>query len=105
MISLSSKSNKDKFGLDETSFEYKHSRWCYDTPGTIQPDQIMDLLTIEEIIETLPNKIISPRTFVVQPEETVFIGGLGRLDYLEGNTFIRYLFYIPGLNRANILFL
>ncbi|XP_035730961.1 nitric oxide-associated protein 1-like [Vespa mandarinia] len=89
IISLSSKFNKDKFGLDETRPEYKCSRWCYDTPGTIQPDQIMDLLTIEEIIETLPNKIISPRTFLVQPEETIFIGGLGRLDYLEGNVYIR----------------
>ncbi|XP_047356447.1 nitric oxide-associated protein 1 [Vespa velutina] len=89
IISLSSKFNKDKFGLDETRPEYKYSRWCYDTPGTIQPDQIMDLLTIEEIIETLPKKIISPRTFIVQPEETIFIGGLGRLDYLEGNTYIR----------------
>ncbi|KAL2744949.1 nitric oxide-associated protein 1 isoform X1 [Vespula maculifrons] len=89
VFSSSSESNKNKFGLDETSPEYINSHWCYDTPGTIQPDQIIDLLTIEEIIKTLPNKIISPRTFVLQPEETIFIGGLGRLDYLEGNKFIR----------------
>ncbi|XP_043490477.1 nitric oxide-associated protein 1 isoform X1 [Polistes fuscatus] len=87
--SNSSKFNRAKFGLDETSSEYKDSRWCYDTPGTIQPDQIMDLLTIDEILKTMPNQIISPRTFVVQPRETIFIGGLGRLDYLEGNSFIR----------------
>ncbi|KAI4502156.1 hypothetical protein M0802_002838 [Mischocyttarus mexicanus] len=87
--SSSYKSNRDKFGLDETSPEYKDSHWCYDTPGTIQPDQIVDLLTIDEIIKTLPNKIISPRTFIVQPEETIFIGGLGRFDYLEGNSYIR----------------
>lgn len=91
--------------MDETSPEYINSHWCYDTPGTIQPDQIIDLLTIEEIIKTLPNKIISPRTFVLQPEETIFIGGLGRLDYLEGNKFIRYFVYIPGLNCIHILFL
>ncbi|KAK2586553.1 hypothetical protein KPH14_011441 [Odynerus spinipes] len=87
--SQSHKHNASKFGLDETHPDYKHARWCYDTPGTIQSDQILDLLTTEELVMALPNSIISPRTFVLQPEQTIFIGGLGRLDYLEGNEFIR----------------
>lgn len=78
-----------QFGLNENHPDFKESRWCYDTPGTIQSDQILDILTTEELIATLPHCIISPRTFVVQPEQTIFIGGLGRFDYLEGNTFIR----------------
>lgn len=82
---------EQQFGFDETKEEYKYSRWCYDTPGTIQPDQILDLLTTEELLTILPKKIISPRTFILRINQTIFLGGLGRLDYLEGNNFIRYL--------------
>lgn len=79
-----------QFGFDETKEEYKYSRWCYDTPGTIQPDQILDLLTTPELLSVLPTKIISPRTFILQANQTIFLGGIGRLDYLEGDSFIRY---------------
>lgn len=69
--------------------EYERSRWCYDTPGTIQKDQILDLLTTDELLLTLPQEIITPRTFMLKPKQTIFIAGMGRLDYLEGEYFIR----------------
>lgn len=75
--------------LDESRPEYKQSRWCYDTPGTIQADQILNLLTTDELSLTLPQEIITPRTFMFRPKETVFVAGMGRLDYLEGEYFIR----------------
>ncbi|XP_043595837.1 nitric oxide-associated protein 1 [Bombus pyrosoma] len=75
--------------LDESRPEYKQSRWCYDTPGTIQADQILNLLTTDELSLTLPQEIITPRTFMFKPKQTVFVAGLGRLDYLEGKHFIR----------------
>lgn len=70
--------------------EYERSRWCYDTPGTIQKDQILDLLTTDELLLTLPQEIITPRTFMLKPKQTIFVAGMGRLDYLEGEYFIRY---------------
>ncbi|XP_014483268.1 PREDICTED: nitric oxide-associated protein 1 [Dinoponera quadriceps] len=76
------------FCLDETR-KYKYSRWCYDTPGTIQRDQILDLLTTEELLLVLPQRTIAPRTFILQPSQTIFLAGLGRLDFLEGDDFIR----------------
>ncbi|XP_078050974.1 nitric oxide-associated protein 1 [Augochlora pura] len=75
--------------FDESQPEYVKSRWCYDTPGTIQPDQILDLLTTDEIALTVPKEIISPRTFLLRPKETMFLAGMGRLDFLEGNVYIR----------------
>lgn len=78
-----------QFGFDETKEEYKYSRWCYDTPGVIQPDQILDLLTTPELLSVLPTKIISPRTFILQTNQTIFLGGIGRLDYLKGDSYIR----------------
>ncbi|XP_043529855.1 nitric oxide-associated protein 1 isoform X2 [Frieseomelitta varia] len=87
---ISHKSMSGNSVLDETRPEYKQSRWCYDTPGTIQTDQILNLLTTDELLLTLPQEIISPRTFMFKPKQTVFVAGMGRLDYLEGEHFIRY---------------
>ncbi|XP_029050956.1 nitric oxide-associated protein 1 [Osmia bicornis bicornis] len=75
--------------LDESKEEYKGSRWCYDTPGTVQRDQILDLLTIDELVLTLPKITMSPRTFDLKPKQTVFVAGLGRLDYLDGEYHMR----------------
>ncbi|KYN34749.1 Uncharacterized protein C4orf14 like protein [Trachymyrmex septentrionalis] len=75
--------------FNENQEIYKFSNWCYDTPGTIQPDQILDLLTMQELLSVLPKKIISPRTFILYVNQTIFLGGIGRLDYVEGDTFIR----------------
>jgi len=38
---------------------------------------------------TLPKKVILPRTFSMQPNMSLFIAGLGRLDYMEGVGHIR----------------
>ena len=76
--------NKPKmFGLAETAPEYASSRWCYDTPGAIQLDQILHFLTTNELIKTLSSRIISPRTFCVWRGQTIFIVGLGRLDIMN----------------------
>ncbi|XP_076278767.1 nitric oxide-associated protein 1 isoform X2 [Lasioglossum baleicum] len=76
--------------FDESQPEYAQSRWCYDTPGTIQRDQVLDLLTTDELALTVPTQTISPRTFILRPKETMFVAGMGRLDFLKGNVYIRY---------------
>ncbi|KZC08694.1 Nitric oxide-associated protein 1 [Dufourea novaeangliae] len=89
---FSEKSHKfmdGKLGFDESQLEYAESRWCYDTPGTIQRDQTLDLLTTDELLLTLPQETIVPRTFIFRPKETVFVAGMGRLDFLEGDLYIR----------------
>lgn len=86
------KYKKIQLDFDENKEEYKYSHWCYDTPGTIHSDQVLDLLTMQELVSVLPKKIISPRTFILRVNQTIFLGGIGRLDYVEGNSFIRYLY-------------
>lgn len=34
-------SNKAKIGIDENNPIYKLSKWCYDTPGVVHPEQVM----------------------------------------------------------------
>lgn len=81
--------NNHKFGLDETALDYSYSHWCYDTPGSIQSDQILHLLTTHELLKTLPKKTIKPKTFCIRQGETIFIAGLGRLDVLNAPSYIR----------------
>ncbi|KFB52198.1 hypothetical protein ZHAS_00020305 [Anopheles sinensis] len=79
--------------LNERNERYVNSKWCYDTPGVVQPDQILDLLTTEEILQTVPKEIIRPRTYLLKPGMTIFLAGLGRLDYVSGPDSIRVILY------------
>uniref|UniRef100_A0A1B6D2K2 G domain-containing protein n=1 Tax=Clastoptera arizonana TaxID=38151 RepID=A0A1B6D2K2_9HEMI len=83
------KLNKPGSGLNPNDKDFIDGRWFYDTPGTVQPDQIIDLLTIEELDKTLPKETILPRTFKIKPKQSLFIAGLGRLDYLSENSNIK----------------
>ncbi|KAJ8870083.1 hypothetical protein PR048_029094 [Dryococelus australis] len=77
-------------GLDPKDNVFAESRWCYDTPGVVQPDQVLDLLTTEELVATLPRTTLKPRTFHMRTGSCLFIAGLARLDYLEGPTPVRF---------------
>ncbi|XP_058128330.1 nitric oxide-associated protein 1 [Anopheles ziemanni] len=79
--------------LNEKNERYVNSKWCYDTPGVVQPDQILDLLTTEEILQTVPKEIIRPRTYLLKTGMTIFLAGLGRLDYVSGPDSIRVILY------------
>lgn len=46
--------------------------------------KILHLLTTDELMLTLPKQIIQPRTFSIKTGYTIFIAGLGRLDYIDG---------------------
>lgn len=70
--------------VSETRSEYAQSRWCFDTPGVIQPDQIINLLTTEELLLVIPKKVMIPRSYHIPPKMTILLAGLGRLDYVSG---------------------
>ncbi|XP_064113188.1 nitric oxide-associated protein 1-like isoform X2 [Macrobrachium nipponense] len=69
-------------GINESHPDYIASKWCYDTPGTVQPDQMINLLTHEELMKVLPRQLIRPQTFSLTSGKTLFIGGLARFDVL-----------------------
>ncbi|XP_014254935.1 nitric oxide-associated protein 1 [Cimex lectularius] len=76
-------------GLDPDDKNLQKSRWVYDTPGVLHDAQNLDLLTTEEIVQVLPKEMIEPRSFLLKPEWTLFVGGMARLDFISGNTFMR----------------
>lgn len=79
--------------INEKDEDYVNSRWCFDTPGVVHEESILNLLTTEELLLTLPKKMILPRTFLLKPGMSLFLAGVGRLDYLNGIAFIRATVY------------
>ncbi|XP_008492068.2 nitric oxide-associated protein 1 [Calypte anna] len=67
-----------------THNEVKDARWCFDTPGIIKENCVLNLLTEKEVKLVLPTCAIVPRTFILKPGTVLFLAALGRIDYLQG---------------------
>lgn len=65
----------------------------YDTPGVIQHEQIINCLTSEELLYTIPKETLWPRVFYVLPGQSLFLSGLGRIDYVGGASEMRLAVY------------
>ncbi|XP_065261168.1 nitric oxide-associated protein 1 [Emys orbicularis] len=77
-------SNKPKERVEFTYNELKDARWFFDTPGIVKENCVLNLLTEKEVKLVLPTHAIVPRTFVLKPGMVLFLGALGRIDYLQG---------------------
>ncbi|MBA1434626.1 ribosome biogenesis GTPase YqeH [Bombilactobacillus bombi] len=64
-----------------------------DTPGIIHKNQISQFLTAKELKYLTPQKEIHPRIFQLQEQQTLFLAGLGRLDFVKGKpgSFVVYV--------------
>lgn len=47
------------------------------------PPQILNLLTEQEVMSVVPSQAIVPRTFVLKPGMSLFVGALARIDFLQ----------------------
>lgn len=56
-----------------------------DTPGVFNERQIINNLSMESINKIMPKKEIKPINFQLENKQTVFISGLARFDFLEGD--------------------
>lgn len=64
----------------------------YDTPGIMNENQMTHLLVPQDIQKVLPQNELRPMSFQLNSQQTLYFGGLARLDYLQGNpaSFIAY---------------
>lgn len=79
--------------FNENTKAFKSGKWLYDTPGVIQNDQTINLLTSEELLYMIPKQTLWPRSFYVLPGQTLFLAGLGRIDYIGGASSLRLSVY------------
>ncbi|XP_058923143.1 nitric oxide-associated protein 1 [Kogia breviceps] len=71
--------------VELTPQDVKDAHWFYDTPGITKENCILSLLTEKEVNIVLPTHSIVPRTFVLKPGMVLFLGAIGRIDFLKGN--------------------
>ncbi|KAJ3588309.1 hypothetical protein NHX12_011902 [Muraenolepis orangiensis] len=64
--------------------ELKDAHWLYDTPGILKEQDVLGLLNDWEVKMVVPRQAIVPRTFILKPGMVLFLGALGRIDYLQG---------------------
>lgn len=79
--------------MNEEDDLYKQSKWCFDTPGVVQNEQVLNLLTTEELLKVIPREMILPRTYLFKCGMSLFLAGLARVDYLEGSPYVRAQLY------------
>lgn len=56
----------------------------YDTPGVVNRQQISHYLSEKDLKLVTPSKEIKPRVYQLNEKQTLFIGGLARLDFEAG---------------------
>jgi hypothetical protein len=70
--------------LDRIEIPLADGQFLIDTPGIIKRDQIAHVLDDKNLKYALPKNEIKPRTYQLNPEQTIFIGGLARFDFEAG---------------------
>lgn len=88
-----------------------HDTFLIDTPGIINPQQIVHYVSDQDVKVILPEREIKPRVYQLESEQTLFFGGLIRLDIIRGNK-QPYICYVANelpihrtkLNNADSLF-
>ncbi|CAH0699413.1 unnamed protein product [Spodoptera exigua] len=79
--------------LNERDKIFAKSKWLYDTPGVIHPDQVLSLLSTEELLVTIPKQLIRPQTYFIYEGSTLFIGGLARVDLVDSEEPCRFTIF------------
>ena len=74
-------------------------RHLIDTPGIVNDHQIVHKLEAKDLNLVLPKKELKPKVYQLNPEQTIFIGGMARFDYLQGH---RTAFTFYASNRIEL---
>lgn len=61
-----------------------NKNYIIDTPGIINPNSFGAYLSYESLKIITPKKFLKPKTYQLNCEQTVFLGGLVQIDFLEG---------------------
>ncbi|MEW9667315.1 ribosome biogenesis GTPase YqeH [Ammoniphilus sp. 3BR4] len=71
----------------------------FDTPGIINRDQIVHMVDPEDLKLISPDKVINPKVFQLNDKQTLFIGGMARIDFVRGE---KQSFVVYASNRISI---
>lgn len=70
--------------LDKIEIPLDEKSSLIDTPGIIHRGQMAHYLAADDLKYISPRKEIKPKTYQLNPEQTLFFGGLARFDFIDG---------------------
>lgn len=70
--------------LDKIQIPLDDGHELVDTPGIIHAEQMANVLSAQALKLVAPQKEIKPRTFQLNDQQTIFLGGVARFDYVKG---------------------
>ena len=82
--SIVTTSNHPGTTLDMIEIPLTDDHSIIDTPGIVRRSQLAHYLSRTEIKQVLPTKPLKPKTYQLNPEQTIFLGGLMRMDFNAG---------------------
>ncbi|MGT2929430.1 ribosome biogenesis GTPase YqeH [Streptococcus dentasini] len=71
--------------LDKIEIPLDDGSYIFDTPGIIHRHQMAHYLSAKDLKYVSPKKEIKPKTYQLNPEQTLFLGGLARFDFIKGD--------------------
>lgn len=75
-----------------------------DTPGIVNHEQIAHYISESDLKVITPKKEIKPRVFQLNSGQTLFFGGLGRIDFIKGErqSFVCYFANSLSIHRTKL---
>ncbi|WP_174613876.1 ribosome biogenesis GTPase YqeH [Virgibacillus ihumii] len=75
-----------------------------DTPGIVNREQIAHYISDNDLKVITPKKEIKPRVFQLNSGQTLFFGGLGRIDFIKGErqSFVCYFANSLSIHRTKL---
>ena len=64
-----------------------------DTPGIVHRSNLTNHLSRNDLKKVIPRREIKPAVYQLNEEQTIFIGGLARFDYIKGSGKQPFVFY------------
>lgn len=90
--------------LDKIEIPLDDGSYIFDTPGIIHRHQIAHYLSAKSLKLVSPQKEIKPKTYQLNPSQTLFFGALARFDFVSGDKqgFTAYLDNQIELHRTKL---
>lgn len=90
--------------LDLIDIPLDDGQSLYDTPGIINRDQMAHYVTEQELKIISPLKPIKPKVYQLKDQQSLFFGGLSRLDFVKGEpqSFVCYMSNLINIHRTKL---
>lgn len=90
--------------LDKIEIPLDDGHFLIDTPGIIHRYQMAHYIGKKDLKIIAPHKEIKPKSYQLNPEQTLFLGGLARFDFIQGDrsSFIAYVSNDVEIHRTKL---